>query len=490
VLYLKAMPHTSPRAGRGFFAGSIRNRLILASAAISLAACLAFAVLSYILSSRESYAALETKTGATATRLALSLSQSIWQYDIEGSRAIMASELADPEILGLALRDEAGGLVAGMEGRPAEAAPSEARAAVALDEEGLGAMAGRAYAVETAVVAHAGRSIATVRVFSTDRKVRGEIASRTLAILGDSIVIGILVALAILLIFDRLVSERLVGIGRAAERFAGGDFSSRAEASSEDEIGALASSFNGMAGKLEALYGELQESDRTLRASLAEKELLLREVHHRVKNNLQVIASLLSMQSDRMQDEGSRWLAEEAVNRIVAMAQIHDLLYESANFAAIDFSEYVRAIADDLRLSEASARREIALEIDAESIMLPIDLAVPCGLILNELLTNSLLHAFPDGRATGAILAIGFHRMGEDGVELVVADNGRGISEDGGSGKEGYAGLSLVRLLALQIGGDLSFGPFRPEGGGDSGTGKAGGPGTRVRLDFTLKGCG
>ena len=138
--------------------------------------------------------------------------------------------------------------------------------------------------------------------------------------------------------------------------------------------------------------------EQDLRRSLEEKEVLLKEIHHRVKNNLQVVSSLLSLEAESSRVAGARELFLESQNRVASMALIHEKLYQSGNFANIDFGDYIRSLAPMLLDSYAINPDRISLTIDV-NVKLDIHKAVPCGLIVNELLSNTLKYAFPDGRA-------------------------------------------------------------------------------------------
>ena len=147
---------------------------------------------------------------------------------------------------------------------------------------------------------------------------------------------------------------------------------------------------------------ERKRAEEQLKASLREKEVLLKEIHHRVKNNMQIISSLLELQVDALQDEQVREPFKESQRRIRSMALIHEQLYRSHNLARIDFVEYVESLTNHLLRSYGKDARKVTLERDITPVFLSIDTAIPCGLIINELVSNALKHAFPDGR-TGKI---------------------------------------------------------------------------------------
>jgi PAS domain S-box-containing protein len=188
-----------------------------------------------------------------------------------------------------------------------------------------------------------------------------------------------------------------------------------------------------------------------LHASLQEKDLLLKEIHHRVKNNLQIISSLLSLQSNTIESPETRELVRESQNRVRSMALIHEKLYRSENFAQIDFGEYLRNLTRDLFRSYSAGG--VTLKLQAEDIELDIDAAIPCGLIVNELVSNALKYAFPQGR-TGELL-IRFSQVAHDRYALSVTDNGVGLPQDLDVRQAKTLGLQLVNMLVTQLRGTL-----------------------------------
>ncbi len=189
-----------------------------------------------------------------------------------------------------------------------------------------------------------------------------------------------------------------------------------------------------------------------LRTSLDEKEVLLKEIHHRVKNNLQVISSLLNLQSSYVRDEGDMEIFRESQNRIRSMALIHEKLYQSGNVSLVDFPQYARSLANTLFRSYRSADSKVSLEVDFGDVSLGIDAAVPCGLIINELLSNALKHAFPGNR--GGKVVLGLRELGGK-TRLTVKDDGIGVPGSVDVAKPDSLGLQLVNTLVAQIGGVL-----------------------------------
>jgi len=202
-----------------------------------------------------------------------------------------------------------------------------------------------------------------------------------------------------------------------------------------------------------------------VRASLAEKELLLREVHHRVKNNMQVVSSLLAMQSMRASDPATVAAFEQSQDRIRSMALIHEQLYRSDDLASIDIGSYLKPLTQHLQDSVAGAGR-MRIELDVTPLSVDVDQALACGLIVNELVTNALKHAYPDGRE--GVVRVRLAPCGEGECMLSVADDGPGLGE-AQEGRPKTLGLSLVQTLARQLRGRVELGS---------------GPGTEVRVIF------
>ncbi len=199
---------------------------------------------------------------------------------------------------------------------------------------------------------------------------------------------------------------------------------------------------------------EHKDFEDSLKSFLAEKEVLLKEIHHRVKNNLQIISSLLSLQSSYVNDEKALDLFKDSQNRVKSMAMIHESLYQSQDLASIDFSRYITRMATELFSSYADNVGNISLRTDVEDVHLEVDTAIPCGLIINELLTNSIKYAFPSNQA--GQISIKFYQN-EECYHLHVIDNGVGFPEDFDFRNTRSLGMKLVTSLVDQLDGTIQL---------------------------------
>jgi PAS domain S-box-containing protein len=195
--------------------------------------------------------------------------------------------------------------------------------------------------------------------------------------------------------------------------------------------------------------------EEQIRAALEEKGLLLREIHHRVKNNLQIIISLFNLQTSYVQDENAYKALKEGQDRIKSMALIHERFYQTDGLTKIDFDDYIKRLAENLMRSFKIKPDQVALKIHAERISLDIDTAVPCGLIINEVVSNSFKHAFKDGRK--GEVAVTLEQVADDRFCLTMADNGVGFPEGYSAENSESLGIQLIQALTDQLEGTMKM---------------------------------
>ena len=208
---------------------------------------------------------------------------------------------------------------------------------------------------------------------------------------------------------------------------------------------------------------ERKKAEEKVKQSLEEKEVLLKEIHHRVKNNLQVISSLLYLQSLSLKDDEIIALFEDSQSRIKSMALIHEKLYQSKDFGEIDFKEYVNSLIQNLSRSNTKKGVEIQTKVQVENIKLSLDTAISCGLMVNELITNAFKYAFPQdwlgskGTDFDPTLNINIEEIEQKKYLMIISDNGIGVPTDLDIENTESLGLKLVNSMVNQLNGSLSI---------------------------------
>jgi two-component sensor histidine kinase len=188
---------------------------------------------------------------------------------------------------------------------------------------------------------------------------------------------------------------------------------------------------------------------------LNEREVLLQEIHHRVKNNLQVISSLMNLQLRSITDAPTRAALQEAQSRVKAISLIHEMLYQSSDYANVPFSEYARKLTANVFDVVGVAPGCVSLDLAIDDVALAVNKAIPCGLILNELITNALKHGFPNGRRGKVRVALG--KLDAERLQLSVTDDGVGIPAGLDIRKTKSLGMHLIHTLAEQLGAELEI---------------------------------
>ena len=263
------------------------------------------------------------------------------------------------------------------------------------------------------------------------------------------------------------------------------DYSLRATKYADDDLGELTEEFNDMLQQIQSRDAELQQeisvrenaetslqiaydelgqrvqertlelsgANQRLHQSLDEKVVLLKEIHHRVKNNLQVVSSLLSLQTRDISSPREQAMFINRQNRIKTMALIHEKLYKSDDLARVDFADYIPVLVANLFETYKVSAQDISLEVEVGDILLNLNQAIPCGLMLNELIANSLKHAFPNGRQGEIRVQLGPDKAGD--TRLLVRDNGVGLPEGFDYRKSNSLGLQLINIPSRQLKGDI-----------------------------------
>jgi two-component sensor histidine kinase/HAMP domain-containing protein/sensor domain CHASE-containing protein len=327
---------------------------------------------------------------------------------------------------------------------------------------------------------------------------RDDLISQQIVVLA---LLGLVSAIILALLGWYLIALPLGKLQQATYQLVRGDYSPQASDHGRDELGQLATAFTEMANTLHARdqqilaeiaersnveqalrktkneleqrvtnrTKELQETNERLqteleqreqiekqvRATLQEKEILLKEIHHRVKNNMQVMSSLLHLQSNYIEDTHDIEMLRESQHRIQSMALVHEQLYQSPDLTGIDANNYVNDLITNLFRSYGQVARQITIDLQVDDLLLDVDTAIPCGLILNELVSNAIKHGFPNGRS--GEIHVGLKGRDNRLIELLVRDNGVGISEDTDLAQIKSLGLQLVSSLSRQLDGTVEI---------------------------------
>jgi len=207
--------------------------------------------------------------------------------------------------------------------------------------------------------------------------------------------------------------------------------------------------------QLRSLNAALEERILARNAELRERDALLQEIHHRVKNNLQVISSLINMQVRTLRDNSTRAALQQCRSRVETMAQIHEILYQSKDYSNVPFCKYAKELTTRVLSASGLSPEQVAIHYEMQDIFLGVEQAIPCALILNELISNALKHAFPGG---GGAIRIELKRLPDTRTVLCVSDDGVGVPKDFDPARSSSLGMQLVVTLAAQLDGRLEIG--------------------------------
>ncbi len=256
-------------------------------------------------------------------------------------------------------------------------------------------------------------------------------------------------------VFARQITRPVAALRRYAHEVAAGALDHRVNIKSKGEIGDLAESVNKMVETLVHSQSRLKDSIKQT-ASLREKEILLREIHHRVKNNMQILSSLFRLQVRRANSEEMRTVLADSEARIRSMGLLHEKLYKSDSISRINLQDYLRSLTNEIMRMSAGRKAPINIQLNAGGMHLGLDTALPCGLIVTELVSNSLKYAFPDKSKPGNII-VSISQTEDGEFSLVVWDDGVGLPDDFKPEECKSLGMRLVTMLTDQLHGELYF---------------------------------
>jgi two-component sensor histidine kinase len=293
----------------------------------------------------------------------------------------------------------------------------------------------------------------------------GDQAASRLVVVFGSIVLWLLAVAVVWFVTDRQIGGPLRSLTRMAEAYSQGDLTARPVASGPAELRALALTFGEMAARIARREQELREA-------IATREAMLREIHHRVKNNLQIVTSLLNLQAKSVQGDSAQRAFSDIQTRVRALALVHRYLYESDDLQSVNIGAFLKELAASLQLAYGMSEEQVAIEVEADAVWDVSDRAVPLALFMTEAMTNALKHAFPQGRR--GIIRILLKSLPGSIVRFSVDDNGIGLTEAQtvAQGSGANLGMSLIKAFARQVDGKLTI---------------SGPPGTVVAIEFANK---
>jgi two-component sensor histidine kinase len=275
-----------------------------------------------------------------------------------------------------------------------------------------------------------------------------------------------LIALAVVwLIIETQVSRPVRRLTRIAQAYSLGDLAPRPPMNGPADLRALAATLGEMTARIASRERELSEAIET-------REAMLREIHHRVKNNLQIVTSLLNLQAKAVQGDSARRAFSEIQTRVRALALVHRYLYESDDLQSVNLGAFLTELAASLQLAYGISEEQVAIEVKADEVWDIADRAVPLALFMTEAMTNALKHAFPQGRR--GVVRIVLKALPDGIVQFCVEDNGVGLSDAQtfAEGRQASLGMSLIKAFARQVEGKLTI---------------SGPPGTVVSIEFVNK---
>jgi two-component sensor histidine kinase len=267
-----------------------------------------------------------------------------------------------------------------------------------------------------------------------------------------------LASAAIWIATDRQITRWIVYLRRIATAYARGHYAIRPVALAE-----APSEFRTLGETFSAMAAAVQDRDRRLREALAQKSLLIKETHHRVKNNLQIVMSLLSLQAGKLRDPAAQNALRQAQVRVNALALVHRILHEIEDLGSVDLKRLLEDLAGQIQEGFGAERRDLRLELEIVPRQAPSDIAVPLTLFTVEALTNAFKHAYPVG-SRGGVIRISLVPVEDRKLRLAIEDDGMGVEQEAGNSSGSGIGSRLIQAFAQQVGGSAKVSP-RDSGG-------------------------
>jgi len=446
----------------------LRRLIVLTSAVALLLACVSFMGYALITARSQLASELRSMTDVIGVNSAFSLMFT----DAESARETLSALGADPRIRAAQLFDTNGRLFAEYRRGKDDSQLLDQYLTTGVYREKDGMIVSRPILADGE---HVGIIVVSAGLGHVYRSLK-----RYAAIAGWVLLVSLAVAFGMSTVLEGLISRPLLSLTETAARVSeSGDYSARAKKESDDELGQLIDNFNEMLNQIEERDVALQEvnelledrvQERTeelerevqvraetearLRSSLGEKDVLLQEIHHRVKNNLQVISSLLNLQTSHVEDELVREVLTTCQNRLRSISLVDEMFYKSEDLARIDLAPFLSSTMSYLLGAYGVDPQAVHGQVDCTPMHAAIDTAIPLGLITHELTSNALKYAFPDQRHGEVRVAL---RPNGSSIQLTVADDGVGIPEDVRWDRPESLGLQLVHSLTRQIKGRIEL---------------------------------
>ncbi|THB65315.1 MAG: hypothetical protein D6B26_03890 [Spirochaetaceae bacterium] len=391
---------------------------------------------------------ISAQTQRIVTRLETSMELPLWSYTSEHATSYIMAEMANPALRMVIVKEASANSPLWLAfGRDERNFPSEIQ-----DEQAIQQLANPRHLIASGTIRHNQQLMGYVEIhFST------EVAARNLRqLIYQNIILTMMISLTLAIIMGILLRRLVVNPIHAVVKEIQGASQYTPAAISKiqegDEITRLSASF-------QELMLAVGTREKELRAALAEKEVLLKEVHHRVKNNFQILASLIHLQMQDVNEESMLTL-QETHNRIISMALVHEKLYQSRNLDQVHFRDYLEELIG--MLQDTSGNNQVAIDVEAEDICIDLDTSISLGLIVNEGITNAFKHAFMtkdpagDSKSTRPQIKLVF-LCKEKECQIIIQDNGKGLPASMNPDTDGSLGFMLIRMLSEQIGGSYRF---------------------------------